>query len=105
MGALGYIFYRNDHLTAVLAIPHRNPVPPPQLPRNAPIADVFHPMTVGILPFLRIEHEFAFFPRGKRLVCKRLHFDKPLLRKVRLHNAVAAIAMPDGMLDIFFRFE
>ena len=105
MGAFGYIFYRNGHLTAVFTIPHRNSVPPPQLPRNTPIADIFHPMTVGVFPFLRIEHEFAFFPRGKRFVCKRLHFDKPLLRKIRLYDTVTAVAVPYGMFNVFFLFK
>src|SRR6185436_706032 len=43
------------HHQLVSAIPHRDAVPPPQLPRDAPVADVGQPVEVDLLPSRRIE--------------------------------------------------
>ena len=42
-----------DEDFALLAVPRRNLMAPPQLARDAPILDVFQPVVVGAVPVLR----------------------------------------------------
>ena len=44
LGAFGRVFARHNGLAAVIAVPHRDAVPPPQLPADAPVADVLQPV-------------------------------------------------------------
>ncbi len=41
---LGHVGAAHDHLAARVAVPDRNPVAPPELPGDAPVADVLHPL-------------------------------------------------------------
>ena len=38
----------DDHLAAILAVPDRDAVSPPQLAADAPVTDVFHPVQVDL---------------------------------------------------------
>ena len=42
-----------------LPIPHRHPMPPPKLAADAPVAEVVHPVRVGLAPALRMERDAA----------------------------------------------
>ena len=95
------IFAGNNHFAAILAVPDRNAVSPPQLTAYTPVADIFHPVRVRILPFFRIEHDFAVFPRLERLFCKRLHFYKPLIAQIRLYNGITAVTVTYRMSNFF----
>ena len=44
--AAGRILAQNHHLAAVLAVPDRDAMAPPQLTADAPVADVLHPVHV-----------------------------------------------------------
>ena len=72
-------FLRNNHLAACVAVIGRDAMSPPELPRDAPIANVVHPVEICLFkPFgnelhLAVSHRFD----GRR--GKRLHIHKPLL--------------------------
>ena len=100
-----HVFARNDRLPAFFAVPHRNAVTPPQLTADAPVADIFEPYFIRVFPFAREKFDIAVFPRTERFLCKRLHFDKPLIAQIRFDDGIAAIAMSDRVRDLFFTLE
>ena len=67
-------------------------MPPPELPRNHPVANVAHPVEELLAPVLRKHGDFVALHRRYSLFSKRLHFAKPLRRSARLHNGLAALA-------------
>jgi len=75
----------------------RNPVPPPQLPRNTPRLDVLHPVEEGLFPRLGHDPDFAGLYRYNRLFrqFRRVHI--PLIGQPRLDHHAAAVA--EGGLD------
>ncbi len=90
-----------DHLATVLAVPHRDAVPPPQLTADAPVTDVLHPIRVDAGKAFR--HKAGLtgqYPLNSRFG-QRLHFNKPLRRDERLDDSITALAMPHRMLMIF----
>ena len=48
-------------LAAVITVPGRNPVPPPKLTGNTPVADIFEPLQVNLAETLRHELNTAVF--------------------------------------------
>ena len=85
---------------AVAAVPGRDLVPPPDLPRDAPVADVLHPVVVGALPLLGDDARALLAHRGERRLRERLRAHEPLRRERGLDDGVAAVAVPerDGVL-------
>lgn len=71
---------------------------PPELAGNAPILDVIHPIEINLAHPLRNKFHSAIAHDIDRGLCKRLHFDKPLLRNARLDRCVAAVARADIVL-------
>src|SRR5207244_439924 len=47
-------------------VPHRHAMPPPELPADAPVFDVVHPVQVGLGPALRMKSDPAFLHRFDR---------------------------------------
>src|SRR5690606_36401050 len=82
-------------LGASLAVPRRDPVPPPELPADAPVLDVTHPRVVGVLPLLWDEAGVAVLDRGGGRPGERLHADEPLRREHRLDDSTRPLAAPD----------
>ncbi len=72
---------------------------PPQLAGNAPVADVPHPLEIGIRPICRNEFRPALFNSRNRRFRERLDLNKPLRRQQRFDNGVAALAMSDVILQ------
>ena len=75
---MGGIFAGHNGLMAILTIPDRNAMPPPKLPADAPILNVFHPVEKDLGEPLRHEYHFTFLHRFSRLGCQRIHLDEPL---------------------------
>ena len=69
----------DNHLTAILAVPHRNSVSPPKLTGDTPVLDGLHPMEIGILPSLWIESDVALLPCINGFICHATHSYEPLL--------------------------
>ncbi len=82
---------RYDHLAALVAVIRRNPVPPPNLPGDAPVTDIFKPVQVNLVKSLRHELKLACLHRLNRRLCQLLHPDKPLLFYQRLYRGVATV--------------
>ena len=87
----------DDHLAAVLAGPGRDPVAPPDLARDAPVADVLHPVEVGRGPRLGDDARAAVAHRGDGRLGQRLRLHEPLAREVGLDHGLAAVAVADGV--------
>ena len=92
------IWPRHRDLAALCAMPRRDAMSPPKLPRDAPVMDVFHPAQIRLLVHLghkthcllavRVE-----FDCSDGLVGQRLNLEEPLHREPRLHNRLAAVAV------------
>ena len=92
---------RNGGLLAALAIPSRNLVSPPKLARNAPVADVVHPLEISFLPALRRKLDFTGFHSRNRGLSQRLNLHKPLFGDNGLGHLIAALAKAHFVLVIF----
>ena len=72
------------YVTALGQIPGRNALAPPELARDAPVLDIFHPVTVGVLVFFGNELDFIFQDGLRRRTGELLHREKPLHRELGL---------------------
>ena len=70
-------------------------MPPPQLPRNAPVVDVVHPVQINLLVVFRNNRDLAVLDHLNRPIGQRLDLDEPLCRKPRFYNGSATIALAD----------
>ena len=66
---------------------------PPELARDAPRLDVFHPIEIGVLPVLRDELGLAVAHRGDRRLRQLLGVDVPLVGQIWLDHHVGTVAM------------
>ena len=82
---------------AGVAVEHRNAMPPPELPRDVPVADVLHPMEVHRLPAFRQNAHRSVPHRREAWLGERLHRHEPLVAEARLDHGVAAIAVPHAV--------
>ena len=81
---------------------------PPQLARDAPVADVVHPLEVGLGPILGDELDAAGFDHRDGFFGERLGAHEPLRGDERLDHRLAAVALADGervRLDLFEQAE
>ena len=62
----------------ITVVPCRYPMSPPQLTRNTPIFDVFHPVTVCILEFLRMKLNISIHYLIQSWTSKTFHINIPL---------------------------
>src|SRR5687767_9040445 len=83
-------------------MPRRNAMAPPELPRNAPVANIAHPLEVRLRPVLRNEDHAAFFDRLDSRLGQWFHATEPLRRDQRLDDALAALALPGGHLVVLY---
>ena len=97
MRALYRSLTRNGNLLTIAAMPRGNPMPPPQLARNAPIADVAHPLKIFGAPVFRQDHDVAALDGSDGRLCQWLHLYKPLRRGARFDNGAATVACPHRM--------
>src|SRR5947208_13632915 len=78
---------------AVLAVPDRNAMTPPELPRDVPVSNVLEPVHVHAFPLLREDPDGAV---AQPLECgfrQRFHLHEPLVREARLDHGVGAVAV------------
>ena len=99
----GLLLFGGPFMTAVVAVEDRNPVPPPELTADAPVAQVVHPGVVAVDPVrwekFRLARVDLFDRPGRDLL-----FDEPLLRDIGFDDIVTAITVAHlvGMLfDLF----
>ena len=97
-------FPGHRNFTAFRAVPGWNTMAPPELARDAPVANVLHPVEERFFPVVGDEADSAIAHRSHRLGGHGLRPHKPLRRNQRLHNGSAAVAFSDGQrvrLDLF----
>src|SRR5690606_22536145 len=101
------IIARYDDLLASgrSAVPCGDPVPPPELPGDAPVADVLEPVLVDFGVAVGCEAHPAVARCGERRLRQRLHLHEPLIREPRLDHRVATIAVRYGGLIILHPIE
>ncbi len=92
-------------LVTTIAVPDRNPVPPPELTADAPVTDVFHPVFISFHPPLRVETDPSITHGPQSWFSKRLHLYKPLVREIRLDDGVASVTFADAHLVIVYLFD
>ena len=90
----------DDHPAAGLAVPRRDPVTPPELPGDAPVVDVVHPLVVGLRPVLGEEADLPFLHDADRLFGQRLDLHEPLRGHQRLDHRAAPLTRADRVLVV-----
>ena len=105
LGAVGQIRTGNAHFAAVIAVPGRNPMTPPQLAADAPVTDVLHPVQVRLGEAIRHEGNAAILDALNGRLCQGLHVHKPLLGHHGFHSGVAAVASAHLMLQGLHRLQ
>ena len=104
-------FVFGDVHVAVSVIPGGDAVPPPELARDAPVLQVFHPVVVGVFPVVRHELDAAIAHGverglgefGHAFVAGQVH--EPLVGEVGLDDDAAAVAVGafQGVRFYFFQ--
>ena len=97
----GQIGTAGAHFTAVIAIPYRDAVTPPDLTGNTPVTDVVHPAGIGLGEALRYELSAAVFNAVYSSLNQRLHLYEPLSRNLRFNSMAAALAVTHSMGMLF----
>src|SRR5262249_15865879 len=85
-------FAGDDHLAAAFTAPRGNAMSPPQLARDAPVANVVKPIQVDLFVIFGRDRDFAVLDNFNRLFGERLNLDEPLLRETRVDDASATVA-------------
>src|SRR5205823_9829796 len=83
---------------AVGAGPDRDAVAEPELPRNAPVADVAHPAQVLLAPALGMESKFIVFRHPDGGPRQRFHLHPPLRRHHWFDDGATAVAMANRVV-------
>ena len=89
------------HFAAVIAIPYRDAVAPPNLTGNTPVTDIIHPAGIGLSEALRYELSTAVLNAVYSSLNQRLHLYKPLSRNLRFNSMAAALAVTYSMGMLF----
>ncbi len=95
-----------DEDVAIIVVPSRNPVTPPQLARDAPGLDILEPVEPGLLPGLGDDLDLARSRRLDRRLGQRRGVDIPLVGQPRLDHHARAVAerrRDDAVLDLVQR--
>ncbi len=87
----------NGQTPAGVAVPDGNAVAPPELPADAPVPDVLHPVLVGALEALGNETDAPVAHRVEGGARQRLDAHEPLLRDDRLDDGAGALAVAHGV--------
>ena len=96
---------RHDDFTAGVAIPGGDAVPPPELPGNAPIVNLVHPIEINLLVVLGSDAHPPLFHHADGRLRQGLHLQEPLRGKQRLNHRVTALARAhaEGIVFDFFQ--
>ena len=74
---------------------------PPELARDAPVADVVHPLVPGLDPVFGDDFDALFVDGGDGFFGQRLGADEPLLGDQRLDDGLAARAFAEAEGVVF----
>ncbi len=76
--AFGRVFPGNDYFVAILAVPDRDAVTPPQLPADTPVLDIIHPVQENLGEAIRHKVDLALAHRFSCHFCQAVHLYEPL---------------------------
>src|SRR5437870_3944124 len=96
MRASCWRFASDRDFLAIRAVPRRYAMAPPKLARDAPVADIVHPIKERIVPVLRDETDAAIVHCIQHLRGERLGADEPLRGQEGLDDRLAAMALGDA---------
>ena len=85
-------------MAAVVAVPRRDLVAPPELAGDAPVVDILHPVIIGLAEALGHELDAPVAHGLDGGLGQRLHLDEPLRARHRLDRRTAAVARADIMI-------
>src|SRR4029077_7093033 len=85
----------DDDFAASVAIPRGNAMPPPELARDAPVADVTHPCEIVVGELWRNELGSSLLHRRGRDLREWFDFNEPLRLEKRFNNRMDALAVSD----------
>ena len=91
LGADGRHLAVYHDLTAVVAVVSRNPVSPPELTGNTPVADILQPVQISLVKALRHKGQISVFNSLDSRLCHFLHLYEPLLLDHGLNGGAAAV--------------
>src|SRR5207249_5697650 len=89
----------------VRAVPHRNLVAPPELPRDAPVGRILERVDRETVLALRVVAHLAGAERLERTLLDLVHRAPPLQRDERLDPRVAAFARRDAVAVVLALLE
>ena len=111
-GGTGYgVINAGVVFAAVGAVPHRDAMPPPQLPADAPVADVLQPVEIDAdEPFgddfnIAVDHSGVGPPGDAVGLRVPAHIEEPLQADEGFHHFLAALALAHGMVVILHPFQ
>ena len=91
LGADGRHLAVYHNLTAVVAVVSWNPVSPPELTGNTPVADILQPVQISLVKPLRNEGQVAILHCFDSRLCHLLHLYEPLLLDHGLNGGATAV--------------
>ena len=100
-GASSQICTGSVHFAAIIAVPNGNTVTPPNLARDTPIADIFHPAGISFGETFRNEFGATIFNAVNSSFYQGFHFYKPLGRYQRLYYTTATLAVTNSVSVVF----
>ena len=103
----GVLFSSCDKDTPIFRVPRGNLMPPPELPRNRPIAQVLKPVSINFLVrcFWDEARRLFIFKERERTVAHLAHATEPLRGDERFDNRLATLAARDSELVIFHALQ
>mmetsp|Transcript_4894 Transcript_4894/g.8933 ORF Transcript_4894/g.8933 Transcript_4894/m.8933 type:complete len:529 (-) Transcript_4894:1560-3146(-) len=88
-----------DHcLWVILPVPDRDAVPPPQLPGDAPVAEVLNPVEVCALPLVGDELRLPVLNSIDQGLLELGHGHKPLLGHIGLNDGLRPVGLANTVL-------
>ena len=78
---------------------------PPELPRDAPVVDLVHPVEINLPVIIRDDANAPVFHRANGGLRQRLHLHEPLRGEQRLDDRLAALAGSDAQRVVFDLFQ
>ena len=99
---LGHLLRYHD-FTTIVTVVSGNPVSPPKLTADTPVADIVSPVKVGLVHTLGNQLDFAILYSFYRRFNQLIHLHKPLLFYQRLNGGLATV-MGAYIMGIVFNF-
>ena len=78
---------------------------PPELPADAPVTDIFHPVIVDFAEPVGNEFCFSFLHCGDGRLCQGLHLHEPLLAQSGFHRRVLVTIAEADIMAVIFDFH